>query len=250
MPVSHLQDNERGNIRSQKPTLAAKAAAAVLGHFFLDYHLLTEEHLVKTIAVDIFISFSLQGHSMVKRMCLSSVQFNISYQRIQGSHYYPAHPWQNTPVIVTDNKTKKKRETLTDMQIQTPSPSYVLSLPLILPIITLTPFCHFSFTYSFFLTNALSLCLSFIPFYLSCLFSLAAPFCLSLCFQLYFTSLCLAALFHHALGFRIHATFYFIYNDSLCLIKEDSSSDKPALVPQGISLLCSVWGQLLTLTTV
>lgn len=185
----------------------------------------------------------------MKWVCLSWVQFNISYQRIRGSHYYPAHPWQNTPVTVTDNKTKK-RETLTDMQIQTPSPSYVLSLPLILPIITLTPFCHFSFTCSFFLTNVLSLCLSFIPFYLSCLFSLSAPFCLLLCFQLYFTSLCPSALFHHALGFCIHATFHFTYNDSLCLIKEDSSSNKPALVPQGILLLCSVWGQLLTLTTV
>lgn len=138
------------------------------------------------------------------------------------------------------------------MQIHSLSPFYILSLPLILPIITLTPFCHFSFTCSFFLTNALPLCLSAIPFYLSCLFPLPAPFCLLLCFQLYFTSLCLSALFHHVLGLCICATFYFTYNDFsfFCLIKADSSSKKLAEVTRGISQLCSVWDQLPTLETV
>lgn len=58
--------------------------------------------------------------------CSSRLQFNISYQWIHRSHYYPHHPWQNTPVIVTDNKNKN-RETLTDMQIQTLSP-FIYSL--------------------------------------------------------------------------------------------------------------------------
>lgn len=94
------------------------------------------------------------------------------------------------------------------MQIQTLSPFYVLSLPLIHPIITVSSFRHFSFTRSFFLTNAFLSVSPFIPFYLS--FYVRAPDCLFLCFQLY--SLCLSTLSHHALGFCTYATLYFTYN--------------------------------------
>lgn len=44
-----------GNVRSQTPMLLAKVETTVLGHFVLKCHLLTEEHTVRTMAVDILI---------------------------------------------------------------------------------------------------------------------------------------------------------------------------------------------------
>lgn len=126
-------------------------------------------------------TFSLRGH------IIFVFQFHIVYKRINGSQYYPAHPRLNTPVIMTDNTTKNRD---TDMQIQTLSPFYAVSLPLILPIITLTPSCHFSFTWSLFLSLMHSLCLSFISFICLNLTSLLPIFFSSsslfflLCFQL------------------------------------------------------------------
>lgn len=120
------------------------------------------------------------------------------------------------------------------MQIQTLSPSYVLSLPLILPIITLTPFCHFFFTCSFFFTNALLLSLySFLSVLLfsssrsllslrllSALRHLIVPFCslLSCSWVLVFVP--------HFISFLM---IFF-----LCLMRADSSSNEPLRVTQGI----------------
>lgn len=88
------------------------------------------------------------------------LQFNILYQCTNWPrHHYSAQPRQNTAVIVTDNNTKMN-QTPTDMQIH----SFCHTHFLILPIISLTPFCHFTFTCAFLPSNALSLCL-LRPFY-------------------------------------------------------------------------------------
>lgn len=78
------------------------------------------------------ISFSPQGHITLKWVCLSWNQFNIVYQWIRRLHYYPAHPGHNIPATVMTNESKK-REALTDVQIQTLSLSFFLSLVLSLP---------------------------------------------------------------------------------------------------------------------
>lgn len=92
-------------------------------------------------------------------------------------------PWQNIGYLLLWQtiKQNKKGETLTDMQIQTRSPFYVLSLPLIHPIITVSSFRHFSFTRSFFLTNAF---LSVSPLFLFiCLFTCVLPIVSSFAFS-------------------------------------------------------------------
>lgn len=94
--------------RNVKVTLGHKHQVSYYNHFFLNHHLFTEEHLVITNCYGHFY-FIFSSRSFCSEVCLSQIQFNISYLRIHGSHYYPAHPWLNTPVIVIDNKTQKGR---------------------------------------------------------------------------------------------------------------------------------------------
>lgn len=140
--------------------------------------------------VDAFIPFSPQGHITVKWECLSWIQFNISYQWTHWSHYYP---WQNIAVIVTDNRTKKRKKGDTNWHANSDSLSLLCTLsPFNTPYYV--NFCHFSlpalfsslmhFSLSLIYFLFLSVFMCMLPIVSSFAFSFTLPHCACLLFSI------------------------------------------------------------------
>lgn len=89
---------------------------------------------MRTIAVDILISFPPQGHITVRKVYLSSVQFNPSYSPIHGSHISQFTPGR-IHLALWQVVKQKQMETVNDMLIQALSSFYVsiALIPLSLP---------------------------------------------------------------------------------------------------------------------